>query len=297
MAELLPYHPKLVALLQENPAKGHGHHWFYKLSLHLRHYHNKKQAFSMLRACADSWGDRVVPDAEIWKAVEKAFSCSGEERDDVITWEWPRPDKDAIYEVVRNTEALELRDTGATTEQILAALFAPDELVCAGLSNESAGVETRDGILRYKDGASKLQYIVPSPMTDRKGVNKNGSASSRCLANTGRRRFLVVENDCGTKIEQAHILNHLASVSEHVPLRMVVDSGGKSLHGWFDVRRLEEPVIRAWFSYAVYLGADVHTWVRCQWVRMPGGTRAKDLDSKPQPVVWLCDALRKEIGL
>jgi hypothetical protein len=105
-----------------------------------------------------------------------------------------------------------------------------------------------------------------------------------------------VENDCGTKIEQAHLLNHLAVTTKHIPLIMVVDSGGRSLHGWFDVRNLEEPVIKAWFSYTVYLGADIHTWTKCQWVRMPGGTRRKDLEVKPQPVVWICAEMREVAG-
>lgn len=296
MAAIYPYHPSLLALLAENPAKGHGHRWFYKAALHLRHYHDQEQVFAFLRSCADSWGDRVIPDAEIRKAVSKAFSCTGEERDCVLSFDWPMADMDAIHKVVENTRPLPISpDTGATTARTLAALFGPDELVCAGLSNSSGAVGTRDEVIAYHKGPGELQFVVPSPMSTRSAVNQEGKPSFRCLANTGRRRFIIVENDCGTKEEQARILAHLDTATPQIRLSMVVDSGGKSLHGWFDVRHLEEPIVMAWFAYAVHLGADAHTWTRCQWVRMPGGTRRRDLTTAPQPVVWLCHDLMKEI--
>ena len=110
-------------------------------------------------------------------------------------------------------------------------------------------------------------------MTARTGKTRDGRDSWRCLENTGRRRFLVVESDTGTKPEQAAILARLAKLWDAIPLVLVVDSAGKSLHGWFDVRNVSERRTRLWFEMAVMLGADPHTWTRCQWVRMPGGTR------------------------
>jgi hypothetical protein len=48
-----------------------------------------------------------------------------------------------------------------------------------------------------------------------------------------------------------------------------------------------EPTLRLFMEYAVHLGADPHTWVRCQWVRMPGGTRYADgVAPRSQPIVY-----------
>src|SRR5262245_2661328 len=59
----------------------------------------------------------------------------------------------------------------------------------------------------------------------------------------------------------------------HAPFVSAVHSGGKSLHGWFDVHGEDEKKIKWFFRYAVSLGADPATWTRSQFVRMPGGRR------------------------
>jgi hypothetical protein len=54
----------------------------------------------------------------------------------------------------------------------------------------------------------------PRPCPRGPGVNQEGEEQSfRCLANTGPRRFLVIENDAATKEEQAKILSHLPGSS------------------------------------------------------------------------------------
>jgi hypothetical protein len=107
-------------------------------------------------------------------------------------------------------------------------------------------------------------------MTAATGTSQNGEESSRCLDNTGSRRFLVVEFDTGILEEHAAILLHLGRFA---PLALAVFSGSKSLHGWFYCAGMAETVLLDFFRSAVALGADRATWTRCQLVRMPGGTR------------------------
>ena len=78
-----------------------------------------------------------------------------------------------------------------------------------------------------------------------------------------------------------HLLVHLAS---HAPLVCAVHSGGKSLHGWFNVEGEDEEKTRRFFRYAVSRGADPATWTRSQFVRMPRGTRD---NGKVQAVCYL----------
>ena len=82
--------------------------------------------------------------------------------------------------------------------------------------------------------------------------------------------ILIVEFDQGDTDEQAAILWHLATKAA---MAMVVHSGGKGLRGWFCCHGLPDPQLRPFFEYACRLGADDHAWVRCQFDRMPGGTR------------------------
>ena len=101
------------------------------------------------------------------------------------------------------------------------------------------------------------------------------------VSNTGPRRYLVCEFDQGTADEHAALLAHLAG---HAPLVCAVHSGGKSLHGWFNVEGQDEEKTRGFFRYAVSLGADPATWTRSQFVRIPGGRRD---NGKVQVVCYL----------
>lgn len=294
MAIFSCYHKSLAELLESPPRKGEGHRWFFRVALHMRHYHNPEQVFKFLRTYADEWKDRAVPDAEIRKAINKAFHCTSEEIGEIITWRWPEPDEAVIKKVVAETKPLVIEPLLMTASEALQTLFPRKSMLCVGMSNENAGVRTLPELLSIKP--ERFSFIVPSPMTAAFGTNKENSRSCRCLDNTGPRMYLVVESDCGTKDEQASILAKLAGVTKNIPLVMVVDSAGKSLHGWFFVQGVPENISRAWFEYAVYLGADAHTWTKCQWVRMPGGTRYPADDSQPkrQHVVWLNPKCVKE---
>jgi hypothetical protein len=293
MATLQPYHSSLLTLLDHQPGKGRGHQWLFRVALHLRHYHTEAACFRLLRACADEWHDRAVPDAEIWKAVRKAYSATGEEARAASAIPWPDPSPEAITRVLTDTEprfTLEpLADLGAS--RLLPALFDWDELVCAGYGQWQGRTATLQEIHPH---ASAFQFVVPSPMTARAGVNQEGETAFRCLANTGPRRFLVVEGDSATKEEQARILTHLG---RFLPLVLVVDSGGKSLHGWYWAEGQPEATARLFMEYAVHLGADPHTFVRCQWVRMPGGTRyADEAAPRPQPVLYAHPHILAEVS-
>jgi hypothetical protein len=117
-------------------------------------------------------------------------------------------------------------------------------------------------------------------MTTRRGLTQSGRESARSLANTGARRFLVVEFDHGSADEHAAILLHLAT---EFPLVVAVHSGNKSLHGWFYCAGQPDEAVRPFMRRAVTLGADPATWTRCQFVRLPEGCRD---NGRPQTVYF-----------
>jgi hypothetical protein len=185
--------------------------------------------------------------------------------------------------------------------ELLNALFPGNPLLCCSKFFDSH--ETRT--LSSWGSLSAFQFIVPSPMSRVWGKTKNDKPSQRCHDNTGPRRFLVIEFDfkiisendvCHTngttKVASSFEMSRMVArlnedgftvhdmcaalighIAGYIPPVMVVNSGGKSLHAWFYCADVEESTVRHFMRFAVYLGADSHTWSRCQFVRMPGGIR------------------------
>lgn len=281
MAVLHPYHATLMELLASHPPQGHGHAWMFRLALHLRHYHNEETCFQLLRKCTQLWAHRAVPDSEIRTAVAKAHSAKP--TDTRSGPAWPTPSPSAIAHILRTTTSLfTLTPLNITAEQALRRLFHPDDLICAGVAQGQGSTQQLRDMLPLAD---RRQFIVPSPMTAPWGINQQGARSFRTLDNTGPRKYLVIENDAASKTDQAKILTHLASL---LPLILVVDSAGKSLHGWFLTQHETQRVVRRFMRHACTLGADPHTWNKCQWVRMPGGTRyPENKPARPQPILYI----------
>ncbi len=148
-------------------------------------------------------------------------------------------------------------------------LFPGNPLLCVGLDKANFTTAPRES---FRGKLGEMSLIVPSPMTALTGKRKtDGKESAHTLANTGPRRFLVTEFDNGTADEQAALLWHLSGFA---PLVVVLWSGSKSYHGWFNCQGATDEAIARFFRYAVTIGADPATWTRSQFVRLPQGWRA-----------------------
>ena len=160
-------------------------------------------------------------------------------------------------------------------------LFPDAEWLCIAESHPGSA-RTRRAEKWMFGPAESSGLIVPSPMTAARGERKDGKSSARCLDNTGPRLWLVVEFDKLADGKTSMPIDEQAALHWHFRessaacgwprLGIVVHSGGKSLHGWYYVAG-DEDAAHELMSYAVSLGADPATWVRCQFVRMPGGMR------------------------
>jgi hypothetical protein len=109
---------------------------------------------------------------------------------------------------------------------------------------------------------------------------KQGSYS-RTNENCNGTRFLVVESDTLPKDEVGAIFHYL-----HVKLKYrihaVIDTGGKSLHGWFDAPRSKVWETRLKATLTV-LGCDPKLFTYSQPVRVPGADR----NGKLQKLIWM----------
>ena len=265
-------------LLASPPRRGGGLNlWFYRVARVLHPFRAPAEIVELLKAAT---AGEPVKHGEIERAVENSKATAwkpGQPSQSVGRPAWPKLNAeqraaviaDHGYGLVDLWEAspVRLEDNKSHTEELIDVLFPGNPLLCAGKSNSDFATRSRS---QWHGKLAKLQFIVPTPMTARRGLTKDGKESAHALSITGPRRFLVIEQDSGTIDEQAAVLLHLAQ--HYAPLALAVHSGSKSIHGWFYSGGY--PVEDAWLRfmrYAVSLGADHATWTRSQFVRMPDG--------------------------
>jgi hypothetical protein len=274
--------PFLLDLLAAVPKHGSGvHDWLFRVARQLHAHRSPPQIEALLTASVEGCG-RPVPAREIRHAVQNARAVAWKPTagpGGVVTAPpapaWPAVDKTLRARIATTGSLADLRAAspvqcdgdGPTARAVLPILFHGAPLLCLGIDQKQCATAPLPYWLPRLSG---MRFVVPSAMTAPTGKNQEGAISSRCLANTGPRWFIVVESDIGTADEQAAVLMHL---SDFAPLVLACASGGKSLHGWFHAHA-DEAVTKRFFRYAVSLGADHATWTRCQLVRLPGGKHA-----------------------
>jgi hypothetical protein len=267
--------------LASPPRRGGGLNlWLYRVARVLHPYRDSAEIIELLRAAT---AGEPIKHGEIERAVDRseatAWKPGQAPQDTPRLTAWPKVNVEQREAAIESGTGLvdlwenspvRFEDNKSHTEEILDAWFPGNPLLCCGRSNSDFETKLRE---EWRGQLAGLQLIVPSPMTARIGRTQGGKESAHTLETTGPRRFLVIEQDCGTIDNQAAILLHLA---ERAPLAVAVHSGGKSIHGWFYCASQPEEKLRRFMQYAVSLGADQATWTRSQFVRMPDGTRDSD---------------------
>jgi hypothetical protein len=197
---------------------------------------------------------RRVPVSEIRAAVIHAQSktrSGSSYRRDPSTPEaprWPKLDvakRDLIAKHgIGGSELCDLSPscTERSAEEFIDALFHDDPLLCLGLNEWKFATRRRS---KWRGHCDRLSHIVPNPMSARKGKTMDGKWSERTRENTGERVYLVLDFDSGSIDDQAAIIWFLA---QKRPLKMVVHSAHKSLHGWFKLGGVPEEAVLAFMT-------------------------------------------------
>ncbi len=221
----------------------------------------------LLEAVDTAW--RSGPNKELYSKAHRSFSKAQR-------WPEPNPAKraeliDPNFHLVTLWESSPWRRENTDKPQtrfILQHLFPSDSLVCMGWDSEAFDTKPLSEWKRPE----RMQLVVPSPMSALRGPRQDGSGeSAHTLANTGPRRFLVVDFD-----DKAGLDIHAATawyLGTRLPLIMVVYTGGKGLHAWFKTEGLCDEELLPFFILAVECGADPRMWTRSQFARMPDGSR------------------------
>ena len=165
----------------------------------------------------------------------------------------------------------------------LLSLFDATEVVWIGRTvKDSAGAESSDEWLasckrRFRPVSEWLQEqsapgLLTCPSSFTPGV------SSRSTENIALRRYLVVESDTLSKCQVCAVFKWL---EQFMKLRAIIDTAGKSLHGWFEMPLpsiLEELKV-----ILPALGCDPAMFTPAQPCRLPRGVR----DGQFQCLVYL----------
>ncbi|MDA1066351.1 MAG: AAA family ATPase [Verrucomicrobia bacterium] len=236
----------------------------------LGQHFNQEELREILTACGDAY-TRPVETREIERVIAKAYDDSPPGN----LKKWPKFDPELVKDICEKSEVksvIELMEKfpseKADIKEILKGLFPHDPLVCFDESPHKCSTKKLSEHL--KNDPTKFQFIVPNPMSKPTGLTQEGEESVRCLDNTGPRKYLVIESDKIPMDDQAAVLNYLA---EFAPLAMVIRSGGKSLHGWFDCEGQSEGDVYQLMRRGVMLGSDKQMFSKCQLARTPGAIR------------------------
>ena len=125
-------------------------------------------------------------------------------------------------------------------------------------------------------------YQIGQPMGNYTcGASFKPGSFSRCNENLAGHRFLVIESDTLAKDEMGAVFAYL-NLRLHFNLHAVIDTAGKSLHGWFDAPRDRRVEGRLKTVLTVF-GCDPKLFSYSQPVRVPGAYR----DGQMQQLVWL----------
>ena len=288
---------KAADLLLDPPVEGiHG--WIFGRAIFLRNRYDytSQETVEIIQAKIDRSNlRRVVEFREILDSVQNAYSHRNDietsipllrNQNDIVQFkeEWPESmplpkipkDRRKISDIIRERGPWEIQQiisespisiSGLNSREVLSYLFDKEDLLCTG-------VVSRFNVSKLSKIKSFAEQIVPNPNRKKLARTKNGRLSGHCRAAVGKRKFLVIEFDDEKLLhnQQSSLIRYLNKFVGG-DLRMIVNSGGKSLHAWFKASK-DEVLNWKFMNLAVSIGADPRMWLPEQFARTPNALRS-----------------------
>jgi hypothetical protein len=205
-------------------------------------------------------------------AIRHKLITSGTGASEADLWEaspvradWP-PEEDAVH--------------------ILQALYGKDDLLFIGERQEPGiigkTIRTRaEWVEHLSQGGETASYIIPNPLNGKPAEKKGGDGMTlRGDLNVSDFRLCVAEFDALDRNSQ---LAFWSAVK--LPIVALIDSAGKSIHGWLDVQKLADvPALADWDRHIrgrlyaealIPLGVDSACSNPSRLSRLPGHFRAE----------------------
>jgi hypothetical protein len=255
------------------------------------------EIFSALRSAIH--GKRRVPDSEIRAAMRRARqdvnpcpSDGDKGRDNVYVPPRPKPRVDGKkvmaefrrrarerYDIYSEAELWELSPIRLhdapehDARLLLETLYAPDENLFIG---DRFDTQVKTARMWLSDEQlTSYPHFIPNPLTGEQGTTKDGKESFRSDACVKSFRFVVVEFDGLSRADQIAFW-----LTAELPVSVLIDSGGKSIHGWVrvdvpDRATWEREVEQKLFDLLTPIGADPMCRNEARLSRLPGHFRAE----------------------
>ena len=128
-----------------------------------------------------------------------------------------------------------LLDDPADDWRLLLQLFEPEDVLWIGGKYDSCGDDApeskKESCRRHFRPVFDWLRVPNAPEQFTCPCAFRPGTHSRCNDAVTQRRFLVIESDSLSKDEMSAVINWCR---QFMRLRAIMDTGGKSLHGWFD---------------------------------------------------------------
>lgn len=225
---------------------------------------------------------RPQPVTKNGKSVFQKIIAQGKIQDEVDLWEssplrlWDKPEADPVL--------------------LLSTLYKPTDLVFIGerIQKGIVGQTIRTAwkwIEYFQNGGKTSAYIIPNPLTGKPTTKKSGDEETlRGDGNIAEYRFCVVEFDNLPRGDQIRFWSAIK-----LPVVVLLDSGGKSIHAWLDVSKIAKvtsPVqweaevkSRLYDRILTPLGVDGACSNEARLSRLPGHYRTEK--SAFQRILWV----------
>lgn len=243
-----------------------------------------RQIVSDIRKAIPS-GGRVVPDSEIEAAVKRS------RRD---TEPMPKDTRSPLFRAIvgqgMGRKEADITDASPTRlmdepqgdwDLILRTLYQPTDYLFCG---DRCDTKVYPVEWMLKNNAMG-QHIIPNPMTGTIGKTKDDKDSFRADSCVKEFRYAVVEFDNISRDEQIAFWWAI-----RLPVVALIDSGGKSIHGWIKVecRTAQEWTARVenglYAKHLIPMGVDSSCKNEARLSRTPGWKRGE----KWQRLLYLC---------
>jgi hypothetical protein len=129
---------------------------------------------------------------------------------------------------------------------------------------------------------------------------KTGRTMTRCNANVKERVCELAECDFPSTDPDAEANSErfnemLLTLAKYVPLKAIVDTGGKSGHGWIDASQATPEDIKTLRKLLVMLYADKQMFVKSQIARMPNVSAASKGRGRQTLIYWNPDMSKDDL--
>lgn len=220
------------------------------------------------------------------------------EIENAIKWAWdkkietgPRTQKismdPSLVGEYANSLSLEVLEASSDPKpnnmvKVLMDLYGPGKKIFLTDTPMSSGVIVNTSSMSMGDfidptGNALVRYICPCPLKDPDG--------GRVKDNIESHKYIIYESDAeGIAYrfdKQAGLISRLKKI---LPLKMVVHSGNKSLHAWYECEGQPPEKVQEFINMGIRLGADPLVFRPNQLVRMPWAFREDN--GKEQKIIY-----------